>query len=115
MAIKTQHDVLARMALVPRVMEARGLDVTPSMIDKLENVGDSAGVQILQTIYLEEIEHVRIGSDWYQHICEERRLEPKTTFFKLVREHHYGELKGPFNKEARRAAGFNEEELETLG
>ena len=115
MAVKTAHDVLPRMALVPRVMEARGLDVTPGMIGKLERAGDAEAVAILETIYKEEIEHVRIGSHWYRFVCESRGLDPDSTFFQLVDKYFVGELRGPFNLEARRLSGFGEMELERLG
>ena len=114
MAIKTAHDVLARMALVPRVMEARGLDVTPAMIRKLDRAGDAEAVAILEIIYREEIEHVRIGSHWFRYVCDCRGLNPEPTFFGLVDEYFAGELRGPFNLEARRRSGFGEVELERL-
>lgn len=114
MAVKTQHDIVARMALVPRVLEARGLDVTPGMIKKLEEVGDDDAVDILKVIYDDEIRHVEIGSKWYFHHCEQRNLEPKTTFIKLVERYMHGELRGPFNLSARLQAGFDEMEMADL-
>lgn len=114
MALKTRHDVLIRMALVPRVLEARGLDVTPTMIGKLRAVGDIAAAGILEVIYREEIRHVEIGSRWFRYFCEQRRLEPERTFFQLVEEYLAGELRGPFNVAAREQAGFTQGELMKL-
>lgn len=114
MAVKTQHDIVARMALVPRVLEARGLDVTPGMIERLENAGDREAVDILKMIYQDEIRHVDIGSKWFFHHCKLRSLEPKTTFLKLVEEYMHGELRGPFNISARLQAGFSDMEMAEL-
>lgn len=114
MAVKTQHDILARMALVPRVMEARGLDVTPGMIKRFEGVNDTEAVDILNVIYQDEIEHVAIGSKWFFHHCELRSLEHRSTFIKLLETHLHGELRGPFNLEARLMAGFDEMEMTEL-
>lgn len=114
MALKTRHDVLARMVLVPRVLEARGLDVTPSMIGKLNAAGDNAAAGILEVIYREEIQHVEAGSRWFRYLCERRGLEPQRTFFELVEEYLAGELRGPFNLEAREQAGFTKAELAQL-
>jgi uncharacterized ferritin-like protein (DUF455 family) len=111
MAGRTAHDVLARMALVPRVLEARGLDVTPAMIQRLQAIGDTDAAGILQIIYQEEIEHVAAGSRWFRYLCAQRGLEPRRTFRELVEKHFTGELRGPFNMSARLAAGFDEEEL----
>ncbi len=115
MAERTAHDVLARMALVPRVLEARGLDVTPAMIERLRAAGDNTGADILGVIYREEIEHVAAGSRWFRYLCAQRGLEPRGTFRELVEKHFTGELRGPFNMPARLAAGFDAEELEGLG
>jgi uncharacterized ferritin-like protein (DUF455 family) len=114
MAERTAHDVLARMALVPRVLEARGLDVTPAMIQRLQASGDKEGADILGVIYREEIEHVAAGSRWFRYLCAQRGLEPRSTFRELVEKHFTGELRGPFNLPARLAAGFDAEELEGL-
>lgn len=114
MVCKTRHDALHRMALVPRVMEARGLDVTPAMIDKFEQVGDDAAVAILERIYRDEIGHVRIGNFWYQALCERRGVDPETTFRRLLGEYMGGPLRGPFNWPARIQAGFGEQELSAL-
>ena len=114
MAGRTQHDIVARMALVPRVLEARGLDVTPQIIERLTRVGDYSAVEILQTIYRDEIEHVKIGTKWFYYQCELKCLDPRNTFLKMIDLHLHGELKGPFNFEARLLAGFNEQELDYL-
>lgn len=113
MARQTAGDCLARMALVPRVLEARGLDVTPGMISRLRGLGDSASVAVLELILAEEVRHVAIGSQWFAWCCERAGLDPATTFLSLV-EGSRGALRGPFNLEARRAAGFEETELRAL-
>lgn len=114
MAQKTHHDPLIRMALVPRVLEARGLDVTPGMMNKLRGSGDLAAVAILETILREEIGHVAIGTRWFNYLCEQRGLEPTATFTKLLTTYFNGEVRGPFHLEARREAGFSDAELAWL-
>lgn len=114
MAVKTQHDIVARMALVPRVLEARGLDVTPGMIKRLEAVNDHAAISILKVIYQDEIGHVLKGSQWFFYQCEIRDLEPRSTFLEMVKCHLHGELRGPFNLGARLQAGFDEIEMAYL-
>ena len=114
MAEKTAHDGLARMALVPRVLEARGLDVTPAMIVKLRALGDDVTADILETILREEVAHVAAGSRWYRWHCERAGVEPRTRFRELLREYASGVLHKPFNTEARLQAGFDIEELESL-
>jgi uncharacterized ferritin-like protein (DUF455 family) len=114
MAVQTDYDVGVRMALVPRVLEARGLDVTPAMIDKLDQHGDAATVAILQQILREEIDHVRVGNRWFKHVCERQGREPITTFSRYLRKHGRIALRGPFNREARLQAGFTEQELREL-
>ena len=114
MAEKTAHDALARMALVPRVLEARGLDVTPGMIDKLRTQGDNKTADILALILREEVAHVAAGSRWYRWCCELHDIEPRAKFRELLAEYARPVLHGPFNLEARSAAGFDAEELESL-
>lgn len=114
MAEKTAHDGLARMALVPRVLEARGLDVTPGMIVKLRGLGDDATADILEVILHEEIAHVAAGSRWYRWYCVRAGVEPRARFHELLREYASGVLHKPFNTEARLEAGFDLEELESL-
>jgi uncharacterized ferritin-like protein (DUF455 family) len=114
MAVRTSHDILVRMALVPRVLEARGLDVTPSMISRLQQLGDMESARILDTILQDEIGHVAAGSRWFNHLCRERGLEPLETFRQLLDEFLPGRVRSPLNVEARTRAGFNDTELELL-
>ena len=114
MAEKTAGDGLARMALVPRVLEARGLDVTPGMIVKLRALGDEATAGILEVILREEVAHVAAGSRWYHWYCERAGVEPHARFRELLRDYASGVLHKPFNTEARIRAGFDVEELESL-
>ena len=114
MAVKTDFDVLVRMALVPRVLEARGLDVTPGMIKKLQSTGDNQLIEILQKIFADEVGHVKIGSYWYKSLCEERQLEPEQTFLQLIEKYMQGANFGPFETEARIEAGFSHEEMQGL-
>ncbi|CAN5797482.1 ferritin-like domain-containing protein [soil metagenome] len=111
MVERTQGDVLARMALVPRTMEARGLDATPAIRAKLAQAGDVAAAQILDIILRDEIGHVAIGNRWFAHLCKERELEPVSCYASLAEQFRAPKMRGPFNMEARRAAGFSEEEL----
>ena len=111
MALKTDDSVLARMALVPRVLEARGLDVTPGIIERLRVLGDVASVAVLEVILAEEVRHVAIGSRWYAWCCAREGKEPRATFLDLLRGHARGSLRGPFNRQARLDAGFDEDEL----
>ena len=114
MAVKTDFDVMTRMALVPRVLEARGLDVTPGMIEKLQSTGDTHLISILQKIFDDEIGHVKIGSYWYKTLCEQRNLEPQQTFIELIKKHMQGARFGPFDTEARLQAGFSHDEMQRL-
>ena len=114
MAQKTAHDVLVRMALVPRCLEARGLDVSPGIKAKLLTVGDTAGAACLDIILRDEIGHVAIGNRWYLALCAERSLEPMSRYQQLLDEYMDGPLRPPFHIEARREAGFSEEELAYL-
>ncbi len=113
-ACKTDHDVLVRMALVPRVLEARGLDVTPPMMQRLREVGDEPTVALLAIILRDEIGHVRIGSEWFRYCCAQRGLEPEATFRQLLREIMQAPVRGPFYTEGRLQAGFSVAELEQL-
>lgn len=105
-AQSTAHDLLARLAIVPLVLEARGLDVTPDMIEKLKRQDDAASVAALETIYREEVEHVAAGERWFRFECARRGLDPVATYRELVRRYHRGGLKPPFNRVARDRAGF---------
>lgn len=114
MARRTQDDVLARMALVPRTLEARGLDATPPLQAKLARAGDHRAVEILDVILRDEVGHVRIGNHWYRHLCHERGLDPLALYPSLVERFQAPRLRAPFNLEARAAAGFSPEEIEFL-
>jgi len=114
MAEKTRHDPLARLALVPRTLEARGLDASPPIKAKLVKAGDLRAGEILDVILRDEIGHVAIGNRWYRHVCAERGLDPVATYAGLARTHQAPRPRGPFNLEARRAAGFDEDELAAL-
>jgi uncharacterized ferritin-like protein (DUF455 family) len=113
-AAETAHDLLARLAVVPLVLEARGLDVTPGMIGNLERAGDFESAAVLQRIYHDEIGHVAIGWRWFAHICGKRGLAPETTYRELVRRHFKGALKPPFNETARLRAGLAPELYQPL-
>jgi uncharacterized ferritin-like protein (DUF455 family) len=115
MAEKTRDDPLARMALVPRTLEARGLDATPPMQARLRQAGDLRAVEILDLILRDEIGHVAIGNRWYRWLCERAGRDPVATYAELAARHGAPRLKGPFNLDARRAAGFVPDELERLG
>ncbi|CAM3782399.1 ferritin-like domain-containing protein [Litorimonas haliclonae] len=108
-AFKTRHDIAARLAIAPMVLEARGLDVTPGMIAKLEKVGDEKSVAILKVIYKDEIGHVKIGAKWFQNIAQLEGESPRPYFHKLVKTHFAGRLKPPFNVQARTLAGLTED------
>ena len=114
MAVDTAHDPLIRMALVPRVLEARGLDVTPGIMHKLAEIGDEQAVEILKIIQRDEVGHVEIGTRWFRYLCEQRKLEPEQTFQDLLSQYMKGNIKGPLDREARRQAGFTEAELDYL-
>lgn len=111
MVAKTSGDVLARMALVPRTMEARGLDAIPPLRAKLAQAGDEAAARILDVLLRDEVGHVEIGNRWYFYLCRQRGLEPLATYDDLTVRYKAPVLKGPFNVEGRRAAGFLDEEL----
>ncbi|WP_300648069.1 ferritin-like domain-containing protein [Hydrogenophaga sp.] len=117
MCIRTQHDATARMALVPRTMEARGLDATPPMQARLRKVGTPAAlraVEILDVILHDEIGHVAVGNRWYGWLCAQQSIEPLSHYRRLAREHSAPRLKPPFNEPARRAAGFSDAELAAM-
>lgn len=114
MVCKTRGSLLHRIALVPRVMEARGLDVTPGIVERFRQFGDLTAAEILETIYRDEIRHVRIGNHWYRRLCDAQGLEPMATFTNLIDVYLGKNLRGPFNWKARIAAGFQRAELEFL-
>jgi uncharacterized ferritin-like protein (DUF455 family) len=102
------------MALVPRTLEARGLDAIPPLRAKLAQAGDMAAAQILDIILRDEVGHVEIGNRWYYHLCRQRGLEPRATYTALALRYEAPTLRGPFNIAARRRAGFSEEDLTAL-
>jgi len=114
MATKTAHDVLHRLALVPRMLEARGLDVTPDMINRLLEVNDHQTAGILKKILEDEIGHVKVGSQWFSYVCQKRELDSHTTFFDLLRINAGSQIRKPINRDARKRAGFSEQELNSL-
>ena len=114
MCEKTSHDIVARMALVPRTLEARGLDATPLIQAKLTRAGDLRAVAILDVILRDEVGHVAIGNRWFHHLCAQRGLDPVTLYPQLVTRHEAPRLRPPFNEAARKAAGFTDEEMAFL-
>ena len=114
MVAKTSDDVMARMALVPRTLEARGLDAIPPLRKKIAQAGDLAAALILDRLLVDEVGHVEIGNRWYFSLCEQRGLDPLATYDALTARYKAPVLKGPFNIEGRRQAGFTEAELQRL-
>ncbi len=108
-AEKTAHDFTTRMACVPRVLEARGLDVTPGIIERLRQASDAETIAVLEVILAEEVRHVAIGTRWFHFGCAAQGLEPIPTFKRMLQEQGMG-VRAPFNQEARAAAGFVPEE-----
>ncbi len=115
MAERTQEDLLARIGIVPRTMEARGLDASPGVKNKLVSVGDHRAGEILDIILAEEIGHVAAGNRWYRYLCHQRGLDPVSTYATLIAQYDAPKLRPPFNMAARRLAGFVEAELAALG
>jgi len=113
-AEETSDDILARLAIVPRCMEARGLDVTPGMMDKLVAIDDQPGLAILRRIYNDEVGHVERGSYWFNNLARQRGLEPEHCFKDLILNYFKGKPKGPFNREVRIIAGFSNNEIDWL-
>lgn len=117
MCERTAGDVTARMALVPRTLEARGLDATPRIQQKLRQAGTPAAaraVEILDVILRDEVGHVAVGNHWYRFLCDREGLDPVVHYRTLARRHAAPRVLPPFNEEARRRAGFSEEELAVL-
>jgi len=114
MAEKTCADALVRMALVPRTLEAHGLDVTPAMIVRVERSGDLVTAEILRHILREEVAHVAAGTRWFRYLCEQRGLDSEAEFIRLLRIHMKGRVRGPLNELARTRAGFTAAELGAL-
>jgi uncharacterized ferritin-like protein (DUF455 family) len=115
MVQNTAGDITARMALVPRTLEARGLDATPPMQARLRQAGDEAAVRILDVILRDEVGHVAIGNRWYHWLCARDGHDPVAHYALLAARHRAPRLRGPFNIEARRAAGFSADEIAALG
>lgn len=105
-ATDTSNDLNARLAIVPMVLEARGLDITPSLIVKMNSIGDIKTADILEIIYTDEKKHVAIGAKWFRFFCARDRVDPASRFQELVRSNFRGQLKPPFNESARAAAGM---------
>jgi uncharacterized ferritin-like protein (DUF455 family) len=105
-AYETRHDVLARIAIVPLVLEARGLDVSPQTIARFESAGDEPSARIMRRIYQDEIKHVATGMRWFSIVCESGGFAAPAHWQKLVRSHFRGGLKAPFNDSARETAGL---------
>ena len=99
---------------MPRVLEARGLDVTPGIMQRLEKAGDHASVSVLEVILRDEIGHVAIGTRWFRYLCEMRGLAPEVTFARLVEQYMKGQVKSPFHYQARQQAGFSHSEMAGL-
>ena len=114
MAEKTRDDILARLGLVPRTLEARGLDVTPGIQERLRQAGDMEAVAILDIILRDEIGHVEIGNRWYKYKCEKQQLDPVQCYADLLINYGVSAPKGPFNLEARSQAGFSQAEIDWL-
>ena len=114
MAYKTAYDPLLRMALVPRVLEARGLDVTPAMRAKIEQKGDVETCKVLDIIYRDEVGHVKVGNEWYHHLCQQRSLDALDLFKQLIQRYDLFLFRGHLNIEARERAGFSAFELSLL-
>lgn len=114
MAVKTSDDLLGRLAMVPRTLEARGLDASPPIRQKLYQAGDLRGAEILDVILREEIGHVAMGNRWYHWCCEQRGLDSEQAEQSLRQKYSAPRLRGPFNLQARREAGFDESEISRL-
>ena len=112
-AEETRHDILLRLAVVPRIMEARGLDVTPDLINRFKEIKDDKTVSILEVILEEEIGHVRIGSKWFHYVCEKNKQDPDLTFKKILDQYMPATTK-KLNKAARIKAGFSQSELDYM-
>jgi len=114
MVERTTDAVIARMALVPRTMEARGLDAVPMIRDRFKQIKDIQAVEILEIILRDEIGHVLIGNRWFNFLCAKDNLSPIATYKELARKYCAPTLRGPFNIQARKQAGFTDEELNLL-
>jgi len=113
-AQQTAEDVLLRMGLVPRILEARGLDVNPGIMEKLREIGDEESQPILEVILQDEVGHVKAGTRWFRYLCEQRDLDADETFEEMVRDYLPHTIRGPFYEPGRRAAGFSDREMSFL-
>ncbi len=111
----TAHSLAARLAIVPQVLEARGLDVTPAMVERFAAVGDTAAAAVLQRILIDEVRHVATGNKWFRHLFHESDTDPVAAFHGLVRAHFRGAVKPPFNDSARLQAGLTPDWYMPLG
>lgn len=114
MAVKTEHDIVARLSLVPRYLEARGLDVTPAMLDKLYAQKDMASAAVLEVILEDEVTHVEYGTKWLDFVCDQQGIQRQEVFFEHIEHYLKGQILGPFNRPLRLRAGFTENELNQL-
>ncbi len=114
MAIKTEHDFIARMGLVPRTLEARGIDAVPDMQQKLLMINDKRGIEILEIIKEDEIKHVFFGDKWFKYACDLASIDYDKHFFDLLDKYHAPRIRGPFNRLDRKRAGFSDVELDKL-
>lgn len=114
MALKTEENLLVRMALVPRTMEARGLDAVPNMQVKLQNMRDKPGIRVLDIIHQDEIKHVACGDRWFKYCCAKQNANPEETYFRLLEEYDAPRIRGAYNRPDRRKAGFSDAELDRL-
>ena len=114
MALKTETSALQRMAMVPRTLEARGIDAVPPMQQKLLNMRDKAGVAVLDIIHQDEIKHVAYGDKWFKYCCRQANLSAEETYFQLLEQHDAPRVRGAYNRSDRRKAGFSDVELERL-
>ncbi len=114
MAFKTENDPLNRMGLVPRVLEARGIDAVPEIEARIRAFKDIRGGEILAIIHKDEIKHVQYGDKWFKYLCNERNLDPFETYFKLIKEYEAPKIRGAFNRPDRKKAGFSDQELDIL-
>jgi len=114
MALRTEKDIISRMALVPRVLEARGLDAVPEIQYKLQHSGDAEFAKILSIIHQDEITHVSYGDKWFKYCCNQQGLDSEATFFDLLQRYDAPKIRGAFNRDDRKKAGFSDSELDRL-
>jgi uncharacterized ferritin-like protein (DUF455 family) len=108
-AAKTEDDLLARLAIIPMTLEARGLDTTPGVVNRLRQAGDQQSADIFERIAREEVPHVKAGVHWFEKVCQSRNIDPVETYHDMIKTRFQGTLKAPFNEDARSQAGMNKE------